>query len=60
MANKFFDQGRATLEKMTPKKSMPSFKEGTIDWGDLPGKTQPKDRSNGIKRLKIHPVSKGL
>ena len=26
----------------------------------VPGKTQPKDRSNGIKRLKIHSQSEGL
>jgi hypothetical protein len=35
-------------------------KEGTMNWPDVPGKTQPKDRSNGIKKCKGHAVSKGI
>ena len=38
----------------TSFKEKPGFNTG------VPGKTQPKDRSNGIKRLKIHPQSEGL
>lgn len=38
----------------------PSFKENPGFNTGVPGKTQPKDRSNGIKRLKIHPTSEGL
>lgn len=47
------------LKKPT-KAATPSFKEKPgFDTG-LPGKTQPKDRSNGIQRAKIHPKSEGL
>lgn len=38
----------------------PSFKEKPGFNTGVPGKAQPKDRSNGIKRLKIHPTSEGL
>ena len=32
----------------------------TINWPGLPGKTQPKDRSGGDRKVKVHPVSKGI
>ena len=34
--------------------------ERTAGWGGLPGKSQPKDRSGGVMRLKTHPKSEGL
>lgn len=34
--------------------------EKTVNWPDLPGKTQPKDRSGGTKKCKCHTVSKGI
>ena len=34
--------------------------ERTATWPGLPGKTQPRDRFAGAKKLKIHPMSKGL
>ena len=37
-----------------------SVNERTANWGGLPGPTQPRDRSAGVKKLKIHPMSKGL
>ena len=38
-----------------------SFNEKQAFGGaDLPGKTQPKDRSAGVKRAPVHPASKGL
>lgn len=36
------------------------FNESTANWGGLPGKTQPKDRSGGTPKVKIYPQSKGL
>lgn len=33
--------------------------ERTANWPGLPGKTGP-NRSAGVKKLKIHPFSKGL
>jgi hypothetical protein len=30
------------------------------NWGGLPGPTQPRDRSAGVKKLKTHAMSKGL
>ena len=35
------------------------FIEKTAAWGALPGKPS-KDRSGGTKKIKQHPVSKGL
>ena len=34
--------------------------EKTANWPDVPGKTQSANRSGGVKKLKIHPASKGL
>ncbi len=34
--------------------------EKTANWPGLPGPTQPRDRSAGVKKLKVHPMSKGL
>ena len=36
------------------------FNESTAGWGDLPGKTQPKNRGKGTPRAKTHPKSKGI
>lgn len=45
---------KPTMAKDPGFREKPGFNTG------VPGKTQPKDRSNGIKRLKIHPKSEGL
>jgi hypothetical protein len=37
----------------------PPFNEKTASWPGLAGKAGP-DRSAGVKRVKAHPVSKGL
>lgn len=37
-----------------------SMTEKTAGWGGLPGSSQPKDRSGGVKRLQIHPKTEGL
>jgi hypothetical protein len=34
--------------------------ERTAGWPGLPGKTQPTDRSQGIKRVKGHAKSEGI
>lgn len=36
------------------------FNESVPNWGGLPGKTQPGNRSGGTPKLKIHPQDKGL
>ena len=41
----------------SPKASMP---EKTANWPGLPGKAQSKDRSGGVKKLKVHPKSEGI
>jgi hypothetical protein len=37
----------------------PVISEKTVDWPGLPGKAGP-DRSNGVKKCKCYPVSKGI
>ncbi len=37
-----------------------SAPEKTANWGGLPGKSQSKDRSGGVKRLQVHPKTEGL
>lgn len=43
----------------TPSGDGMPFTEKTISWGQLPGKTQSKDRSNGVKKIK-YVKSEGL
>ena len=38
----------------------PPFVEKTAAWAGLPGKSQPKDRSAGVKRARVHPKSEGV
>lgn len=64
MPNKFYNDTTASGPKggkvnMGPSPTL-GFPEKTINWRDLPGKTQPKDRSRGVKKCKCHPVSKGI
>ena len=40
--------------------SAPSFKEKPGFNTGVPGKTQPKDRSGGVKRAKVRPHEEGL
>lgn len=55
LVGSFPSQGAPTGAKGT-KGSMP---EKTAEWGGLPGKSGP-DRSNGVKKCKCYPVSKGI
>ena len=50
-----------TPPKFQRKAGAPAAKvnERTAAWPGLPGKTGP-DRSAGVKKLKIHPMSTGL
>ena len=65
MANPDSGKLQSRLGNTPPKfKRKPSAKaavvnERTADWPGLPGKTGP-DRSAGVKKLKIHPMSRGL
>jgi hypothetical protein len=34
--------------------------ESTANWPGLPGGTQPKDRSNGVQKIKEHVRSEGV
>lgn len=64
MANKYHGQVQASAvhtgrqskgadsASMTEKPGFPS--------AQLPGGSQPKDRSNGVKRCSTHPNSKGI
>ena len=45
--------------KRKPSANAPSVNERTANWPGLPGPPGP-DRSAGVKKLKIHPMSKGL
>lgn len=65
MPNKYFNnmQGANFPKKegsptgfVGSKGSMP---EKTVSYPDLPGKSGP-DRSNGVKKCKCYPVSKGI
>lgn len=51
-----------TPPKFKRKAGAPAAKvnEKTANWPGLPGPAQPRDRSAGVKKLKTHPVSKGL
>ncbi len=61
MANKDFNQKQTSGLGESTKTGSSSFKEKpAFPSANLPGKTQPKDRSNGIKRMKVHPKSMGL
>lgn len=42
--------------------SKPDFDmpESTAKWGGLPGGTQPRSRSGGDRKVKIHPKSEGI
>ena len=41
-----------------PKATLPA--ESTANWGGLPGKTQSKDRSGGVKKVRVHAKSEGI
>ncbi len=61
MANAFFEQkSGGGLRESTKTGSSPFKEKPAFPSADLPGKTQPKDRSGGTKRLKIHPKSSGI
>tara|TARA_Y100000296_G_C4952914_1_gene147079 strand:- start:290 stop:481 length:192 start_codon:yes stop_codon:yes gene_type:complete len=63
MSNKFHTdiQGGASSPKMSGPGSKPGAKEKpAFPSADLPGKTQPKDRSGGVKKAQVSPKSTGL
>ena len=70
MSNNFFSEFSPFKKKpanqtRSPTKSGPSmanapFNERTANWPDVPGKTQSRDRSGGVKKAKIHASAKGL
>lgn len=66
MANAFFSPNRQSggpggMRNVPKTPAAAPFKEKPgFPSAGLPGKTQSKDRSNGIKRLKTHPKSEGL
>jgi hypothetical protein len=39
---------------------IPPFKESTAAWPGAPGKTQPRDRSGGTKKVKQSIKSEGI
>jgi len=41
-----------------PKVTLPA--ESTTSWGGLPGKSQPRDRSGGDKKIKQYAKSEGV
>ena len=65
MANPDFSDLGSNLGNTPPKfkrkagGSAATVNERTASWPGLPGKTGP-NRSAGVKKLKIHPMSKGL
>ena len=65
MANPDAGNSDSQLGNTPPKFKRPAgapaakVNERTANWPGLPGKTGP-DRSAGVKKLKIHPASKGL
>lgn len=61
MANSDFNQKKTSGLRESTATGSSSFKEKpAFPSADLPGKTQPKDRSNSIKRLRTHPKTMGL
>ncbi len=65
MTNRFFSpvhpdktSGKAKAKRQ-PEPPV-SINEKTANWGGLPGKTQPKDRSNGVSKLNAYPKKEGL
>lgn len=61
MSNKDFNKPSAMNTRKPVKSGSSTFTEKAgFPSAALPGKTQPKDRSNGIKRLKVDPKRIGL
>ncbi len=65
MANKYHGQV-AAVGKVHSGRKTGSAAAGTVNekpgfpGADLPGKSQPKDRSGGVKRCQTYPNSKGI
>ncbi len=58
-ANKQHSSGGGGPVNM-PSGGGPGLKEKVRAWAGLPGKAQSTDRSFGTKKIKVHPVSKGI
>lgn len=64
MANKYYNDttasgpkgGKVNMDSHAPV----SVTEKKIKWAGLPGKTQSKDRSRGVKKVKTRVVSEGI
>ena len=57
----FNDRKQSAVTNSTPRENSKSaMPEKTANWPTVPGKTQGKDRSGGVKKVKIHPASQGL
>lgn len=53
-------QGGTVTPPMSGKALSAAVPEKKVGWGDLPGKTQPGDRSAGVKKVVAYPDAKGL
>ncbi len=61
MPNKRFEKFPSSGHKNTaPGKHRDSFPIKTASWGALPGKTQPRDRSGGDRKIKTYAKSEGI
>ena len=62
MANKYNNPLRSRTGASADQSGGTSkpFKESTAAWPSVPGKTQPKDRSGGTKKVKQSVKSEGI
>ena len=60
MANRLYRKFPAKGPASKSGGKVPEVNEKTVAWPGLPGKTQPRNRSGGSPKVKIHPVSQGI
>lgn len=62
MVNKFHGNGNSGggMRNSVRKGSSTFTEKPGFPAASLPGKSQPSDRSAGVKKLKVHPKSEGL
>lgn len=60
MPNKYFEDFSGPAVKKARKAFLADMPVKDVNWPGLPGKKQPKDRTGGIKKLRIYPTSEGL
>ena len=57
----FNDRKQGIVAKKKPREnSKTAMPEKKVNWPGVPGKTQGKNRSGGVKKAKIHPSAEGL